>query len=96
MYICFNYYELSDWCLRMCVTHVIHYFVVAHSEVFGYGFRAYEYLPGTLGPRDSSVRESEIHLGMSSMRSFIYPRFYILVSWLADICNIRLSPFLVI
>ncbi|XP_041347448.1 uncharacterized protein LOC121367376 isoform X2 [Gigantopelta aegis] len=67
---------------------------VAHSEVFGYGFRAYEYLPGTLDARDSGVREGELNLGMSSMRSFLYPRFYILVSWLADVCRLQVSPFL--
>ena len=49
-------------------------FPVAHSEVHGYGFRAYEYLPE---PSASQVagRQHAAH-GMYSLRSMVLPRVY--------------------
>ncbi|XP_062582598.1 uncharacterized protein LOC134244339 [Saccostrea cucullata] len=47
---------------------------VAFSEVHGYGFRPYEFLPPATGPNVTSARSQERMLGMYALRSFIYPR----------------------
>lgn len=51
---------------------------VANSEIYGYGFRPYEYLP----PPDINnsnvtvARKHEWQLGMYSLRSFLLPRIF--------------------
>ncbi|XP_045173692.2 uncharacterized protein LOC123535194 [Mercenaria mercenaria] len=74
---------------------------VAHSDVFGYGFRPYEYLPP---PSDdalnstamSAAHAQEIHFGMYSLRSFILPKFVSVVMISANMCGINTSPYLIV
>ncbi|CAG2212773.1 unnamed protein product [Mytilus edulis] len=51
---------------------------VAHSELYGFGFRPYEYLPppDLNDPNITIARKHEYHLGMYSLRSFIIPEIY--------------------
>ncbi|XP_074641080.1 uncharacterized protein LOC141898848 [Tubulanus polymorphus] len=65
---------------------------IAHSEVYGYGFRAYEYLPP---PGNSSIVESqEASYGMYSMRSFLLPRIYMILFHLKDFLHSQMKPFM--
>lgn len=56
---------------------------VAYSELQGYGFRPYEFLPPASGPNVTSARMQESMLGMFAMRSFIYPRILTGVGYIA-------------
>ncbi|ESO84700.1 hypothetical protein LOTGIDRAFT_168569 [Lottia gigantea] len=67
---------------------------VAHSEVYGYGFRPYEYLTSTPNENTTRLRQREISLGMSAMRSFIYPSFFIAITWVAELFTQGIKPFL--
>ena len=81
--------------------------IVAHSEVYGYGFRPYEYLPppnisgpdaGVASPgaaRPSAVERQEAALGMYSLRTFLHPKLYMLVLGGKELLGIHASPFLV-
>jgi len=59
-------------------------FTVAHSEIYRYGFRPYEYLP----PPDMNsinitvARQHEYQLGMYSLRSFLLPRIFAYVGYM--------------
>ncbi|XP_071093433.1 uncharacterized protein [Haliotis cracherodii] len=67
---------------------------VAHSEVYGYGFRMYEYLP----PPDSvmtSAEDQENTLGFYSLRSFLYPHIYTICFAIVGLFNPNLNLFLV-
>ncbi|XP_064612612.1 uncharacterized protein LOC135476506 [Liolophura sinensis] len=66
---------------------------VAFSELHGYGFRAYEFLPPPESPLSSSARQQEANLGMHSLRSFLYPRVFVLVMLVGDWLGMK--PFLV-
>ncbi|XP_045172683.2 uncharacterized protein LOC123534472 isoform X2 [Mercenaria mercenaria] len=73
---------------------------VAHSDVFGYGFRPYEYLPPPSpdvinSTTLSSAHVQEIQLGMFSLRSYILPKLISGVLILADMSGINASPYLV-
>ncbi|XP_035677919.1 uncharacterized protein LOC118416755 [Branchiostoma floridae] len=69
---------------------------VAYSEVYGYGFRSYEFGPV---PRenDTSVGfgvEAERAAGMYAMRSFMYPRFLATMMMMVEGAGLQVSPFL--
>ena len=74
---------------------------MAHTEVYGYGFRPYEFSSlshGTVGGAAGNVslyRQRELELGMHGMRSALYPTFYVIVSCLADIVGLDVRPFVV-
>ena len=69
---------------------------VAHSEVYGYGFRTYEYLPAE-HPRYhmTTARAQEVALGMYSLRSFMLPHLIALFMIVVDKAGIAVPPFLV-
>lgn len=72
------------------------YFVaVAYSELQGYGFRPYEFLPPASGPNVTSARMQESMLGMYAMRSFIYPRILTGVGYIALLLGYNSSLFVV-
>ncbi|KAL5017622.1 hypothetical protein ScPMuIL_007211 [Solemya velum] len=53
---------------------------VAHSELYGYGFRPYEYLRAPGAGSRLPVSEAQTYsLGMYSMRSFLYPQIFVMV-----------------
>ena len=74
---------------------------MAHTEVYGYGFRPYEFSSlshGTVGGAAGNVslyRQRELELGMHGMRSALYPTFYVIVSCVADIVSLDVRPFVV-
>ncbi|XP_071093439.1 uncharacterized protein [Haliotis cracherodii] len=68
---------------------------VAHSEVYGYGFRTHEYLPPPGDVNVTQVRYSEHQMGMHSMRSFLLPRFFMIVAVLMEGLGYRGTPFLI-
>ncbi|XP_050410788.1 uncharacterized protein LOC126825253 [Patella vulgata] len=67
---------------------------VAHSEVYGYGFRPYEYLTGEAQPNNTRIRERELQLGMAAMRSFLFPGFFVFISYCLEVLNVDVQPFL--
>ncbi|XP_064613136.1 uncharacterized protein LOC135476921 [Liolophura sinensis] len=68
---------------------------VAHSEVYGYGFRAYEYQPPPPGHFSSQSAKDMASLGMYALRSFILPKIFMFVFTLAEMAGIKDQPFLV-
>lgn len=66
---------------------------VAYSELQGYGFRPYEFLPPASGPNVTSARMQESMLGMYAMRSFIYPRILTVVGYIALLLGYNSSLF---
>lgn len=66
---------------------------VAYSELQGYGFRPYEFLPPASGPNVTSARMQESMLGMYAMRSFIYPRILTGVGYIALLLGYNSSLF---
>ena len=73
---------------------------VAHSDVFGYGFRTYEYLPPPSHDFVNSSIISDAHAhaikhGMFSLRSFLLPKVLALVLTISDMCGSNTSPYLV-
>ncbi|KAK3082419.1 hypothetical protein FSP39_003396, partial [Pinctada imbricata] len=67
---------------------------VGFSEVYGYGFRFYEYLP-PLQNITTSVDEQESRHGMYAMRTFLYPRFYMALFYLAKVLSPRANHYLI-
>ncbi|KAK6191859.1 hypothetical protein SNE40_003443 [Patella caerulea] len=67
---------------------------VAHSEVYGYGFRPYEYLTSEAQPNNTRIRERELQLGMAAMRSFLFPGFFVFISYCLEVLNVDVQPFL--
>ena len=71
-------------------------FPVAHSEVYGFGFRTYEYLPEKIpGYHVSAARAQEVTLGMFSLRSFMLPHLIAVIMFLVDKLGLPGSLFLV-
>ncbi|XP_061162414.1 uncharacterized protein LOC133171643 [Saccostrea echinata] len=68
---------------------------VAFSEVHGYGFRPYEFLPPATGPNVTSARSQERMLGMYALRSFIYPRILASVGSIVRVLGYRGSLYLI-
>lgn len=66
---------------------------VAYSELQGYGFRPYEFLPPASGPNVTAARMQESMLGMYAMRSFIYPRILTGVGYIALLLGYNSSLF---
>ncbi|KAJ8312809.1 hypothetical protein KUTeg_010182 [Tegillarca granosa] len=66
---------------------------VAFSEVFGYGFRTYEYLPPPVNTT-TFVEEQELANGMYSLRSFLFPRFYMFWFQIANLLGFHYNPYL--
>ncbi|KAI8514963.1 hypothetical protein Bbelb_075540 [Branchiostoma belcheri] len=69
---------------------------VAYSEVYGYGFRSYEFGPV---PRVNDTTgagfavEVERAAGMYAMRSFMYPRFLAITMMAAEAAGLQIGPF---
>ena len=76
-------------------SHIQILFPVAHSEVYGYGFRAYEYLRAPGSENASIAEDQQMELGMYSMRSFLYPRIFMLLFHVKEWLGIQQKPFLV-
>ena len=69
---------------------------MAHSEVYGFGFRTYEYLPEKIpGYHMNAARAQEVMLGMFSLRSFMLPHLISAIMFLVDKFGLPASPFLV-
>ncbi|KAJ8312303.1 hypothetical protein KUTeg_009676 [Tegillarca granosa] len=72
---------------------------VAHSEVYGYGFRPYEYMPppdGTDNGTSGSVSKAqEYKLGMYSLRSFMFPTIFTIVGKVAVFLGWQKSPYVI-
>ena len=69
---------------------------VAHSEVYGYGFRAYEFNPPPeVTSNTPQVRKEEQRHGLSAMRSYLLPHVYVTVTWLLQRLGLHFPPFLV-
>lgn len=67
---------------------------VAHSEMYGYGFRPYEFFLPPNGTHDLSHSERQhFALGMYSMRSWIYPRCYQFLFWMREYFGWNMRPF---
>ena len=74
----------------------MYFLSVAHSEVYGYGFRTYEYLPAQLpGHHVTASRAKELGLGMYSLRSFMLPHLIAFFMFIVERLGIPASPFLV-
>ncbi|OWF40950.1 uncharacterized protein LOC110463146 [Mizuhopecten yessoensis] len=69
---------------------------VAHSELYGYGFRPYEYMPPLDGANTTTSvgRLQENMLGMYSLRSFLYPKLLAAALYVATLCGYTGSPML--
>ncbi|XP_078676319.1 uncharacterized protein LOC144913443 [Branchiostoma floridae x Branchiostoma belcheri] len=69
---------------------------VAYSEVYGYGFRSYEFGPV---PRVNDTTGAgfavgvERAAGMYAMRSFMYPRFLAITMMAAEAAGLQVGPF---
>ena len=71
-------------------------FPVAHSEVYGFGFRTYEYLPEKIpGYHMNAARAQGVTLGMYSLRSFMLPHLISVIMFMVDKIRLPISPFLV-
>ena len=93
---------------------MIFLFAVAHSHIYGYGFRTYEFQPHVKFTKTSDLSDhvqnlstvktnqtsqgkvnaaisQEVDLGMYAMRSWMYPRVYMIVFKVMDRIDIRLS-----
>ena len=82
--------------LRFISKTQLFFISVAHSEVYGYGFRTYEYLPAEHPKYHmTTVRAQEVALGMYSLRSFMLPHLIALFMIVVDRAGIAVSPFLV-
>ncbi|XP_055872008.1 uncharacterized protein LOC106073822 [Biomphalaria glabrata] len=68
---------------------------VAHSQIYGYGLRPYEFMSPAKGDNLSHYQLVEQELGMFAMRSPMLPQFYILVSALGWILGLqKMNPYL--
>ncbi|KAK7474442.1 hypothetical protein BaRGS_00034325 [Batillaria attramentaria] len=66
---------------------------VAHGEMYGYGFRPYEYMPPDRTPDLPNIRHQELDHGMAALRSFLVPRAYVMVTWLLELLGVSFTPF---
>lgn len=67
---------------------------VAFSEVYGYGFRPYEYLPAP-NHTDIYAEAKLLQSGMYGLRSPIYPKMFMVALRFAKIAGLDQSPFMV-
>ena len=63
---------------------MLYHISVAHSELYGYGFRPYEYLPPPGSDNYTTAQTQEHALGMYSLRSCLLPKLFILVAYITD------------
>ncbi|KAK3797749.1 hypothetical protein RRG08_020142 [Elysia crispata] len=69
---------------------------VAHSELFGYGHRPYEFIPPPKGDNLSHYQLRELTLGMNALRSPIMAQYMVLVMWLVYSTGLGISnPYLI-
>eukprot|EP00058_Branchiostoma_floridae_P027972 XP_002613463.1 hypothetical protein BRAFLDRAFT_71934 [Branchiostoma floridae] len=83
-----------DWILHP--DEIFQSIEVAYSEVYGYGFRSYEFGPV---PRENDTSagfgvEAERAAGMYAMRSFMYPRFLATIILMVEGAGLQVGPFL--
>ena len=69
-------------------------FLVAHSEVYGFGVRLYEYLPVPTSPNCHGEHQN-MESGIYSTHSHMLARLYTLVLYLAKTSGVEASSFLV-
>ena len=75
---------------------MLHVFVsVAFSEVYGYGFRPYEYLPPPPTNTTIPTEQHDLRSGMYALRSFIYPSIFTVVLTVARYLGVDGNPLLV-
>ncbi|KAH9489983.1 hypothetical protein Btru_035439 [Bulinus truncatus] len=67
---------------------------VAHSEVYGYGLRPYEFMGPASHENLSHYQLVEKELGMQAMRSPLMAQFYMLVSALGWALGLHVHPYL--
>ncbi|XP_067123950.1 uncharacterized protein [Centruroides vittatus] len=87
--LCLSISPTSWWILHP--DEVFQSIEVAHSEVYNYGFRPYEYLPSKIP--DSVSEKQHMKLSMHSMRSWLHPRFYIILFYFKECFSIKTNPF---
>ncbi|XP_076473020.1 uncharacterized protein LOC143302299 isoform X2 [Babylonia areolata] len=69
---------------------------VAYSEIYGYGFRPYEFLPPARGDNLSQYQQVHQEHGMYALRSPLLPWFYVVVSWGVAMLGVTSpSPYLI-
>ncbi|CAH1263822.1 Hypp2774 [Branchiostoma lanceolatum] len=82
-----------DWILHP--DEIFQSIEVAFSEVYGYGFRSYEFGPVPRVNDTTSAGfavEAERSAGMYAMRSFMYPRFLAMIMMVADQGGLQIGP----
>ena len=67
---------------------------VAFSQVYGHGFRPYEYLPQPLHPTSSAANQT-LTSGMYGLRTFLYPDIFAVVLYLAKMVGLDWNPYMV-
>ncbi|XP_052797569.1 uncharacterized protein LOC128229786 isoform X2 [Mya arenaria] len=67
---------------------------VAFSEVNGYGFRPYEYLPAPINVT-TSVENRTLTSGMYGLRSFMFPYVFAALLYATKLIGIGSSPFMI-
>ncbi|CAL1532825.1 unnamed protein product [Lymnaea stagnalis] len=89
------YYVISPW--SWWVLHpdeIFQTMEVAHTELYGYGVRPYEFLGPPKGDNMSLLELKEKELGMWAMRSPLVPQFFMLTSTLVAALGFEPNPFL--
>ncbi|XP_078593639.1 uncharacterized protein LOC144871719 [Branchiostoma floridae x Branchiostoma japonicum] len=82
-----------DWILHP--DEIFQSIEVAYSEVYGYGFRSYEFGPVPRVNESAGFGvEAERAAGMYAMRSFMYPRFLATMMMMVEGAGLRVGPFL--
>lgn len=67
---------------------------MAFTEVYGYGFRPYEYLPKPVNITNSAVNQT-LQSGMYGLRSFLFPDVFALVLYTAKWTCLDKNPYMV-
>ncbi|CAL1543637.1 unnamed protein product [Lymnaea stagnalis] len=67
---------------------------VAHMELYGYGFRTYEFSPVESVDDVTKYRRMELQQEMYAMRSPIAPYYYVLVGWMTSCAGLTVNPYL--
>ncbi|RUS75012.1 hypothetical protein EGW08_017235, partial [Elysia chlorotica] len=64
---------------------------VAHSQLYGYGLRPYEFNRPPKGDNLSQYETKDLSLGMYALRSPVYPQFMVFVVWLASSLGVHVN-----
>lgn len=67
---------------------------MAFTDVYGYGFYPYEYLPPPTNISTAAEKQAAT-MGMYGLRSFLYPKAFAIAMETARLVGIPLSPFMV-